>query len=424
MKLSFSMSLLVALAIVAGPCSSTIAAQTIVGGNCGRHGPWKGSSDCPGCIRERNMPPPGPPPVPREPTKEEIQAQRLAARLAAIQLRLIEEERDQKKLDTTQKMESDVQSALRSLKDTDAGSTYTPGLKNDDDFAFRPSPTGPGAGGSKTLFERGNKGSAPVDSRVKGRSLLDVPELRLEPRDLSQLFPKAGDPPVQAPDPKDLEYLFPKEFGVQAPAADDLRFLFPQEMETGRKWPGPVRRGSRLYNPLREPDRAALDFEMDSSIVEQGKRKEAKSPAATVSSKYERAKQFLSAKADWSDFRKEIFAAIPNLPLNRSPQFMAALQERCGTLYKEHAEAYGRLLFVTIDECAAEYRVLAEKQGLTLNDFVLKAQNDEAAARLRDTAWTRVDERRNRKLEGIIVKFEVELESDMKRLLAEQGSKK
>ena len=362
---------------------SAVAAQTIVGGNCGKHGVWRGSSDCPGCVRERNMPPPAPRPPPREPTEEEIQVQRQAMRRAAEQLRVIEEERERKRVEARQKLQSDVQGALQSLKDVDKGGSYTPGLKNDDDFAFRPIPNS-GAGGPRTLFERGTKDSAPVDTRVKGPSRLDVPELRLAPKDLSQLFPKANDPPVQAPDPKDIEYLFPRDFGVQAPAAEDLRFLFPEEVEKGRKWPGPVRRGSRLYNPLREPDRATLDYDLDTALVQQGQKKDERTTGEVGSSKYERAKRFLQAQADWSDFRREVFATIPNLPLNRGPQFMSALQQRCKALYKEHGEAYGRLLFVTINECKSEYQILADLRGMTLDEFVQKAQQDAATARLRE----------------------------------------
>jgi hypothetical protein len=40
---------LIALALMAPVMVAPYAdAQTIVGGNCGRHGRWRGSSDCPG----------------------------------------------------------------------------------------------------------------------------------------------------------------------------------------------------------------------------------------------------------------------------------------------------------------------------------------------------------------------------------------
>jgi hypothetical protein len=341
-------------------------------------------------------------------------------RRAAEVIQRIEEERERKNEERQRKMDSDVQSALQSLKDVGRDGGYTPGLKTDDDFAFRPKPEP----GTITLFDRGTKDSAPVDTRFKGRSRLDVGAQLLAPKDLTRLFPKPGVPPVQAPDPKDLEYLFPMDTGLQVPAADDLRFLFQEDGEKGRTWPGPANHGVRLYNPLREPDRAALDFDLDSAIVQREEKKGAKGKDDREHPKYERAKKFLNAEADWGDFRREVFASCSKIPLNRGPVFMGALRERANRLYKEYGEAYGRLLFMTIDECRDEYKTIADQRQMPLSEFISKAQQDPAMAKLRDEAWGRVDERRNKKLEALITLYKAELESELGRLLTEQDPKK
>src|SRR5579862_8385968 len=85
-----------------------ITAQTVVGGNCSRHGPWRGSSDCPGCLRERNTPPP-PPPPPRVPTEEELREAEQNRQRVAEMLQRFEDQREQRRTEARQRLESDKQ---------------------------------------------------------------------------------------------------------------------------------------------------------------------------------------------------------------------------------------------------------------------------------------------------------------------------
>ena len=48
MKLALVLAIITALGSALTSPMAAFATQTVVGGNCGRHGMWRGSSDCPG----------------------------------------------------------------------------------------------------------------------------------------------------------------------------------------------------------------------------------------------------------------------------------------------------------------------------------------------------------------------------------------
>lgn len=79
--------------------------------------------------------------------------------------------------------------------------------------------------GTKTLFDRGTKDSAPPDARVKGPSKLDVGD--------GVKIPVA---PATIPPPQDLEFINPKkDTGLRAPEAKDLDLLFQAHLGPGEK---------------------------------------------------------------------------------------------------------------------------------------------------------------------------------------------
>lgn len=134
------------------------------------------------------------------------------------------------------KLTKDLGEALNGAGGSDAG-----GL----DF-FDGSGTSRAAGGdgTKTLFDRGTKNSAPPDARVKGPSKLDVGENVKIP-----VVPAKIDPPLEFLDPK-------AESAVVPPVDSDLEFLYKDFLrpgESARKTFFPPNPGERLKNVLTDP---------------------------------------------------------------------------------------------------------------------------------------------------------------------------
>lgn len=113
----------------------------------------------------------------------------------------------------------------------------------------------------KTLFEKGSRGSAPVDLRQGASDRLDA-DLTLDFAEIQGAPPRA--PAARSPDPRDLDLIFPRAPGgtpawlpAEKAEAADLAFASGAKRSYPvPRWRGPKNPGPKLSNPLIEQEKA------------------------------------------------------------------------------------------------------------------------------------------------------------------------